>query len=99
MKSGRTQVELIALYEELGSYRAVGALLGCDHKTVKRYVQAAGEAGQLAPALVRCRVTDDFADLICERVEQTHARVTARRVMRLVLSLIHISEPTRRTPI
>ena len=28
MKSGRTQVELIALYEELGSYRAVGALLG-----------------------------------------------------------------------
>ena len=27
MKSGRTQVEIIALYEELGSYRAVGALL------------------------------------------------------------------------
>ena len=84
MKSGRTQVELIALYEELGSYRAVGALLGCDHKTVKRYVQAAGEAGQLAPALRRCRVTDDFADLICERVEQTGGRVTARRLMRLV---------------
>ena len=35
MKSGRTQVELIALYEELGSYRAVGALLGCDHKTCR----------------------------------------------------------------
>lgn len=30
MKSGRTQVEIIALYEELGRYRAVGALLGCD---------------------------------------------------------------------
>jgi hypothetical protein len=55
MKSGRTQVELIALYEELGIYRAVGALLGCDHKTVKRYVEAAGEAGQLAPALCRPR--------------------------------------------
>jgi hypothetical protein len=34
MKSGRTQVEIIALYEELGSYRAVGALVGCDHKTL-----------------------------------------------------------------
>jgi transposase len=77
-------VELIALYEELGSYRAVAALLGCDHKTVKRYVQAAGEAGQFAPALRRSRVTDDFADLIGERVEQTAGRVTARRLMRLV---------------
>ena len=84
MKSGRTQVEIVALYEELGSYRAVGALMGCDHKTVKRYVEAAGDAGQLAPALTRSRVTDDFAGLIAERVEQTQARVTARRMMRLV---------------
>lgn len=84
MKSGRTQVEIIALYEELGSYRAVGALMGCDHKTVKRYVEAAGEAGQLAPVLRRSRVTDDFAGPIAERVEQTHGRITARRLMRVV---------------
>ena len=84
MKSGRTQVEIIALYEELGSYRAVGALMGCDHKTVKRYVEAAGDGGQLAAVLVRLRVTDDFAGLIAERVEQTGGRVTARRLMRLV---------------
>ena len=84
MKSGRTQVEIIALYEELGSYRAVGSLLGCDHKTVKRYVQAAGEAGQLAPALQRARVTDEFSELIAERVEQSTGRITARRLMRIL---------------
>ena len=83
MKSGRTQVEIIALYEELGSYRAVGALVGCDHKTVKRYVQAAGDAGQLAPVLRRARVTDDIAEVIAERVEQTHAKITARRLLRI----------------
>lgn len=84
MKSGRTQVEIIALYEELGSYRAVGALVGCDHKTVKRYVQSAGDAGQLAPVLTRARGTDDVAAVIAERVEQTQAKVTARRLLRIV---------------
>ena len=40
--SGRERVEMIALYEELCSCRAVAALAGCDHKTVKRYVELAG---------------------------------------------------------
>jgi hypothetical protein len=40
--SGRERVEMIALCEELCSCRAVAALAGCDHKTVKRYVELAG---------------------------------------------------------
>jgi transposase len=84
VKSGREQVEIIALYEELGSYRAVAALVGCDHKTVKRYVELAGELGQLAPARRRARVTDDYGELIAEKVEQTRGRITARRLWRLL---------------
>ena len=71
MKSGREQVEIVALYEELGSYRAVGSIVGCDHKTVKRYVELAGELGRLAPVARRARMTDDFVELIRERIEQT----------------------------
>jgi hypothetical protein len=68
VKSGREQVEIVALYEEVGSYRAVAAVVGCDHKTVKRYVELAGELGQLAPTVQRARVTDDYRCLIGERV-------------------------------
>jgi transposase len=84
LKSGREQVEIIALYEELGSYRAVAALVGCDHKTVKRYVELAGELGQLAPTRRRARLTDDYRELIREKVEQTRGRITARRLWRLL---------------
>jgi transposase len=84
LKKGREQVEIIALYEELGSYRAVATLVGCDHKTVKRYVELAGELGQLAPTRRRARVTDDYRGLIAERVEQTRGRITARRLLRLL---------------
>jgi transposase len=84
LKSGREQVEIIALYEELGSYRAVAALVGCDHKTAKRYVELAGELGQLAPTRRRARVTDDYGELIAEKVEQTRGRITARRLWRLL---------------
>jgi transposase len=84
LKKGREQVEIIALYEELGSYRAVAALVGCDHKTVKRYVELAGGLGQLAPTRRRARVTDDYRGLIAERVEQTRGRITARRLLRLL---------------
>ena len=84
MLSERRQVEVIALYEELGSYRAVAELVGCDHKTVKRYVELAGELGQQAPPRRRARLTDGFVELIGERIERTDGRVTARRLYRLL---------------
>lgn len=83
MKSGRAQVDMIALYEELGSYRAVAAIIGCDHKTVKRYVELAGEQGQLAPVRHRARLTDPHCELIRSRIEQTKGKITAKRLLRV----------------
>jgi hypothetical protein len=45
LKSGREQVEILTLYDELGSYWAVAALFGCDNKTVKHYVERVGQLG------------------------------------------------------
>ena len=66
MKSGREQVEIIALFEELGSYRAVAALVGCDHKTVKRYVDLTVDdhLGVLA-------LGAGVAHVVCERGDRT----------------------------
>ncbi|MGH2803190.1 MAG: IS21 family transposase [Thermoleophilaceae bacterium] len=84
MKSGRAQVDMIALYEELGSYRAVAAIVGCDHKTVKRYVELAGQRGQLAPVRQRARVTDPHAELIGARVAKAEGKITAKRLLRVL---------------
>ena len=34
----RERVAVVNLYEDLGSYRAVAALVSCDHKTVKAWL-------------------------------------------------------------
>jgi transposase len=39
MLSLRERLAVVNLYEELGSYRAVAALVGCDHKTVKAWLE------------------------------------------------------------
>lgn len=50
------------LYEELGSYRGVAAVVGCDHKTVKAWLEpgAVDRRGQAA-ARVLARVVLDRA--------------------------------------
>ena len=35
----RERLAVVNLYEELGSYRAVAAIAGCDHKTVTTWLE------------------------------------------------------------
>ena len=54
MLSLRERLAVVNLYEELGSYRAVAALVGCDHKTVKAWVERErdGRSVKLRPPVV-----------------------------------------------
>lgn len=83
MKSEVDQMRIVALYEELQSYRAVGEIVGCDHKTVKAAVERHRNTGRERPAVRRERVTDQVAELVRQKVEETKAKITAKRVMRL----------------
>ena len=46
MKSARERMDIVAAYEQVGTYRGAAALCGTTHKTVKRVIERrrAGEA-------------------------------------------------------
>jgi transposase len=74
---------VVNLYEELGSYRAVAALVGCDHKTVKAHVERS-RRGTPASYPRRARATDPHLELIREKVEQTQGQIRGRRLLKVL---------------
>jgi transposase len=82
MLSMRERLAMVNLYEELGSYRAVAALVGCDHKTVKAWLERE-KTGQTAPK-PRPKVTDAFLPLIRAKVEATQGKIRSRPLLRVL---------------
>jgi len=74
-------MEILEAYDLTGSYRAAAELAGCDHHTVRRYVQlrAAGTpgSGRQAP---RARAIDEHLAKIEEMVDNSKGRVRADKV-------------------
>jgi len=73
-------MEILEAFDVTGSFRAAGALAGCDHKTVAHWVRVREEAGGGPVARPRRRpVVDPFAEKIDEWVERSRGRVRADR--------------------
>lgn len=90
-------MNILEAYDLVGSYRAAAELAGCDHHTVKRYVQRRDAGGELAAASPRASVVDDFRDKIDELVARSSGKVRADVVHdRLVLLGYGGSERTTR---
>jgi transposase len=81
--SARKQLLVVNLYEELGSYRAVAAVVGCDHKTVKAHVERV-RADQRPGRARRASVADPFAYVIGTKLAATEGRITAKALLRVV---------------
>jgi transposase len=73
-------MDMIAAFNDVGSYRGAAALCGVDHKTVQRALARAGpRAG--APEQARRHNYDVVADLVATRVKGTSARISAKRLL------------------
>lgn len=78
MLSPRTHLLVVNLYEELGSFRAVAEIVGCDHKTVKAHVLRNAERQPLQ----RGSVADPYREVIRVKLDATSGKITAKALFR-----------------
>lgn len=71
---------VVNLYEELGSFRAVADIVGCDHKTVKAHVLRNAERQPVQ----RSSVADPYRDVIRGKLDATSGKITAKVLFRVV---------------
>jgi transposase len=77
-------MDIISAYRELGSYRAAAEKCGTTHRTVKNIVDKfeADQAGvPRPPRAPRAHNYDSVAGLVAERVEKSHGRISAKRLL------------------
>lgn len=81
MKSAKDRMDIIAAYQQLGSYRAAADLCGTTHKTVKRVMDKFEAGDSPAVRVEREHNYDSVADLVAERVRKSEGRMSAKRML------------------
>jgi transposase len=77
-------MDILAAYQQVGSFRGAAEICGTTHKTVARVVAAHEAAGSDEPAAqskARERNYDNVTDLVAEKVARTNGRITAKRLL------------------
>ena len=94
--SARKNMDVVAAYYDVGTYRGAAAICGVDPKTVKRKVLAreAGELGEERAARAPVpRNTDVVRVLVAKRVAETRARVSAKRLLPTARAAGYVGSP------
>jgi hypothetical protein len=74
-------MDIIAAYQQVGTFRGAAEACGTTHKTVKRVI-ARHEAGGTRPArAARGHNYDSVRDLAASRVAATKGRISAKRLL------------------
>ena len=74
-------MDIIAAYQQVGTYRGAAAMCGTTHKTVKRVIQRAGSGGTRPGRRPRRHNYDPVAGLVADRVAATSGRISAKRLL------------------
>ena len=64
-------MDVIAAYQQVGTYRGAAAMCGVNHKTVKSIIERAGAGGKTPDRGPRARNYDSVADMVAGRVDAT----------------------------
>lgn len=80
-------MEILEAFDLTGSYRAAAELAGCDHHTVRRYVQLRKAGMSPTDKPKRERVIDEFLPKIEEMVERSGGRIRADVVHRRLVAM------------
>ena len=80
--SARERMNIIAAYQQVGTYRGAAEICGTTHKTVRRVIERAeaGETGRSGPA-ARARNYDDVTAVVAKRVKESVGRISAKRLL------------------
>ena len=79
-------MELIAAFQDVGTYRGAAAMCGVDPKTAKRKIEAweQGRLNEVTGVIERApgvRNTDCVKGLVARRVAETKAKISAKRLL------------------
>jgi len=70
-------MDIIAAYQQVGTYRGAAVMCGTTHKTVKRVIQRAESGGTRPRRRPRGHNYDPVAGLAADRVAATSGRISA----------------------
>ena len=74
-------MDIIAAYQQVGTYRGAAVMCGTTHKTVRRVIDRAESGGKPPVRKGRDRNYDSVAGLVAGRVAATSGRISAKRLL------------------
>ena len=87
MKSDGEIMEILAAYDQTGSFRAAAELTGCSHHTVAKHVKTRDAGAPVPEQQPRAKLTDAYRAKINELIIQTRGKVRADKIHETLVAM------------